>query len=59
MKIQLLKNYLNHTAGQTIEVSYKRGNYLIRSKVGIESGEAKQEYVNKPKLKNKKRNPKS
>lgn len=57
MKIKLLKDHLDHTAGDTIEVTEQRGQYLVRTSVGIESGEAKQNYINKPK--NKKRNPKS
>ena len=54
MKIKLLKNHLTHTAGDEIEVSEKRGGYLIRIKTGVESGEVKQKYVNKPKAKFKK-----
>jgi len=57
MEITLLKPYLNHTAGDTIEVTATRGGYLIKTKQAEEAGEKKQTYVNKPK--NKKRNPKS
>lgn len=32
MKITLLKNYLNHSAGEAIEVSEERGKYLCRIK---------------------------
>lgn len=58
MKITLLKNYLNHTAGGTIEVTEQRGGYLVRvGKAQAGETEPKQQYINKPK--NKKRNPKS
>lgn len=63
MKIKLSKNYLNHTAGDTIEVTRERGGYLVRVGVGEvlegkkETKELKQNYINKPK--DKKRNPKS
>lgn len=58
MKITLLKNHLNHTAGDTIEVTEERGNYLVCvGKAEAGETEPKQQYVNKPK--NKKRNPKS
>lgn len=57
MEIKLLKPYLNHTAGETIEVTANRGGYLIKTKQAEESGEKKHTYVNKPK--DKKRNPKS
>lgn len=42
MKIKLLKNHLDHTAGETIEVTEQRGGYLIRVGVGKESKERKQ-----------------
>lgn len=32
MKITLLKNYLNHSAGNTIDVADVRGKYLCRIK---------------------------
>lgn len=57
MKITLLKPYLNHTAGDTIEVNATRGSYLIKTKQAKQSGEKKQAYVNKPN--DKKRKPKS
>lgn len=57
MKIKLLKDHLDNKKDDVIDVSDKRGQYLVRTSVGIESGEAKQNYINKPK--NKKRNPKS
>lgn len=34
MKIKLLKDHLDNKATQTIEVTNKRGNYLIRTGVG-------------------------
>lgn len=34
MKIKLLKDHLDHTAGDTIEVTEKRGGYLVRVGVG-------------------------
>jgi len=54
MEITLLKPYLNHSAGDTIEVSDFRGIYLKR--VGVaESNETqkeiKQPCINKPKPK--------
>jgi len=36
MKITLLKNYLNNTKGETIDVTDKRGKYLVNVGVGIE-----------------------
>ena len=36
MKITLLKNHLDHTAGDTIDVTEQRGKYLIRTGVGKE-----------------------
>jgi len=63
MKIKLLKDHLDHTAGDTIEVTEQRGGYLVRVGVGEvsetkkETKELKQNYNNKPK--DKKRNPKS
>ena len=45
MKIKLLKNHLDNIAGEVIEVSKERGNYLIM--VGV--AELKQEK--KPKTK--------
>ena len=45
MKIKLLKNHLDNTTGEVIEVSNERVNYLIR--VGV--AELKQEK--KPKTK--------
>lgn len=36
MKITLLKKYLNHSAGDTIEVTDKTGFYLILTKRGVE-----------------------
>lgn len=59
MKIKLLKDHLDHTAGDIIEVTEQRGGYLLRVGVGevhkekTETKELKQEYHNK------KRNPKS
>lgn len=38
MKITLLKDYLNHALGDTIEVTEQRGGYLIRTKVATEEG---------------------
>jgi len=59
MKIKLLKDHLDHTAGDTIEVTEQRGGYLLR--VGV--GELNKEKTETKKLKqnynNKKRNPKS
>lgn len=43
MKIKLLKNHLDHTAGDTIEVTEKRGGYLLRVGIGSKS-ETKTEY---------------
>ena len=57
MKIKLLKDHLDNKKDDVIDVSDKRGQYLVRTSVGFESGEAKQNYINKPK--NKKRNLKS
>ena len=34
MKIKLLKDHLDHTAGDTIEVTEQRGGYLLRVGVG-------------------------
>lgn len=45
MKIKLLKNHLDKTTGEVIEVNIERANYLIR--VGV--AEVKQEK--KPKTK--------
>lgn len=54
MEITLLKDHLDHTAGDTIEVTEKRGGYLLRVGVAEENTkELKQNYNNK------KRNPKS
>lgn len=59
MKIKLLKDHLDNTAGDTIEVKQQRGGYLVRvgvaeeTKAKSETKELKQEYHNK------KRNPKS
>lgn len=43
MKIKLLKDHLDHTAGDTIEVTEQRGGYLVRVGVGSKS-ETKTEY---------------
>lgn len=43
MKIKLLKNHLDHTAGDTIEVTEKRGGYLLRVGVG-EISEGKKQH---------------
>lgn len=37
MKITLLKKYINNNAGETIEVSYRRGQYLIAVKSAVKS----------------------
>lgn len=39
MKIKLSKNYLNHTAGDTIDVTAQRGVYLLKVKTAVESKE--------------------
>jgi len=54
MKIKLLKDHLDHTAGDTIEVTEQRGGYLLR--VGVGAKEVKKEKIDNL---NKKRNPKS
>lgn len=51
MEITFLKNHLNNKAGDTINVSSERGNYLVRT--GVASYDS---VVSKPK--NKKRNKK-
>lgn len=43
MKIKLLKDHLDHTAGDTIEVTEQRGGYLLRVGVGVKS-ESKTEF---------------
>lgn len=43
MKIKLLKDHLDHTAGDTVEVTEQRGGYLVRVGVG-EVSESKTEY---------------
>jgi hypothetical protein len=43
MEITLSKPYLNHTAGDTIEVTAERGRYLVRAKVAQEHV-SKKEY---------------
>lgn len=37
MKIKLLKDHLDHTAGDTIEVTEQRGGYLVRVGIGSKS----------------------
>lgn len=59
MKIKLLKDHLDHTAGDTIEVTEQIGGYLVRVGVG-ETYEVKKETKElKQTYHNKKRNPKS
>ena len=43
MKIKLLKDHLDHTAGDTIEVTNERGGYLVRVGVGTESNKQTKE----------------
>ena len=59
MKIKLLKDHLDHTAGETIEVTEQRGGYLLRVGVGEISETKKETNELKQNYKNKKRNPKS
>jgi len=40
MEITLLKNYLNNTKGETIEVTDKRGKYLVNVGIGIEESDS-------------------
>lgn len=40
MKITLLKKYINHNAGDTIEVSDERGRYLISVKSAVKSDDS-------------------
>jgi len=41
MKIKLLKDHLDHTAGDTVEVTTERGGYLVRVGVAEESKDKK------------------
>lgn len=59
MKIKLLKYHLDHTAGDTIEVTEQRGGYLVRVGVGEASETKKETKELKQEYHKKKRNPKS
>lgn len=51
MKITLLKKYINHNAGETIEVSDGRGQYLIAVKSAVKSdNSANNIVVKEPKV---------
>lgn len=53
MKIKLIKDYLNHTAGEEIEVTIQRAGYLVRIKVGKEILEVKKNKSESKKLNKK------
>jgi hypothetical protein len=49
MKIKLLKDHLDHTAGDTIEVTEQRGGYLVRVGVGTTDERPFKKQVSVPK----------
>jgi hypothetical protein len=51
MEITFLKDHLENKKGDTKEVEYSLGNYFVLTKVGEESRDKKEPYINKPKNK--------
>lgn len=64
MKITLLKKYINHNSGDTIEVSDERAQYLIAVKSAVKSDDSannivvKEPKVIEPKKRGRKSNKK-